>query len=664
MQFYKSDLLQYISGSISDTDLLEQLTELGLEVDQSKKEKNDLLIKLDLTPNRGDCFSLIGIARDVCAVNNLKLKLPKFKKQQQNHDSKKTISVDKSACSSYIGQIIKLKNKGKTPQYIKKTLKAADIGQVNPIVDITNYVMLHTGQPLHAFDNKKIGKKIYVKFPSKITRLKLLDGVSHEITKDYLTISDEKGEIALAGIMGCANSEVDETTQEIFLESACFEPASIRGNARKLGFQSEASLRFERGVDKEIQEYAINFAAQLYAEIFGGNFSKIFKQSKNYKAKKILISKEFIDSRLGTEIPSTKLIKLLKALEFKVESKRNYLEITCPSHRYDIEIREDIIEEIARIIGYNNLPSKRLKLLASSPEDTSIEKEKFSKDIFVNAGFNEVINYAFVDSSFIQMLGLNNDSIEIANPMSSNQDVMRPSLVPGLLNNFEYNFNRGAQKFKIFEVGNVFNKEESWKSLAGLLYFDKSSSDWSGSFENSFYDLRKILDMFFSRLNMEPVYYKASTTHLHPGISAEIKMKTKFIGNIGILHPAIQKKLKLPEIVLFEINLDAIKLPKINMIAQPPKFPGSERDLSFLVSKDIPANDFIKELKKAGGTNLRSVSVIDVYQGKGIDETLKSMTFRLFWQATGATLEDKEVDQYVESQIKRAAKIFKAKLRS
>ena len=165
MQFYKSDLLQYISGSISDTDLLEQLTELGLEVDQSKKEKNDLLIKLDLTPNRGDCFSLIGIARDVCAVNNLKLKLPKFKKQQQSLDSKKTVSVDKSACSSYLGQIIKLKNKGKTPQYIKKTLKAADIGQVNPIVDITNYVMLHTGQPLHAFDNKKIGKKIYVKFP-------------------------------------------------------------------------------------------------------------------------------------------------------------------------------------------------------------------------------------------------------------------------------------------------------------------------------------------------------------------------------------------------------------------------------------------------------------------------------------------------------------------
>ena len=164
MQFYKSDLLQYISGSISDTDLLEQLTELGLEVDQSKKEKNDLLIKLDLTPNRGDCFSLIGIARDVCAVNNLKLKLPKFKKQKQSLVSKKTISVDKSACSSYLGQIIKLESKGKTPQHIKKTLKAADIGQVNPIVDITNYVMLHTGQPLHAFDNKKIGKKIYVKF--------------------------------------------------------------------------------------------------------------------------------------------------------------------------------------------------------------------------------------------------------------------------------------------------------------------------------------------------------------------------------------------------------------------------------------------------------------------------------------------------------------------
>ena len=280
----------------------------------------------------------------------------------------------------------------------------------------------------------------------------------------------KKEVIALAGIMGCANSEVDETTQEIFLESACFEPASIRGNARKLGFQSEASLRFERGVDKEIQEYAINFAGQLYAEIFGGDFSKIFKQSKNHKAEKISISKEFIDSRLGTEIPAAKVIKLLKALEFKVESKRNLMELTCPSHRYDIEIKEDIIEEIARIIGYDNLPSKRLKLLASSPEDPSIEKEKLSKDIFVNAGFNEVINYAFVDSSLIQMLELNNNSIELANPMSSNQDVMRPSLVPGLLNNFEYNFNRGAQKFRIFEVGNVFNRrrkleESCWTAL-------------------------------------------------------------------------------------------------------------------------------------------------------------------------------------------------------
>ena len=441
-----------------------------------------------------------------------------------------------------------------------------------------------------------------------------MDGASHEITKDFLTISDEKEVIALAGIMGCANSEVDETTQEIFLESACFEPASIRGNARKLGFQSEASLRFERGVDKEIQEYAINFAAQLYAEIFGGDFSNIFKQSKKHKVKKISISKEFIDLRLGAEIPAAKVIKLLKALEFKVESKGNLMELTCPSHRYDIEIKEDIIEEIARIIGYDNLPSKRLKLLASSPEDMSIEKERISKDIFVNAGFNEVINYAFVDSSFVQILGLNIDSIELANPMSSNQDVMRPSLIPGLLNNFEYNFNRGAQKFRIFEVGNVFTKEESWKSLAGLLFFDKSSS--------------------------------------------------KSIGNIGILHPAIQKKLKFPDIVLFEINLDSMKLPKINALAYPPKFPGSERDLSFLVSKEIPANDFIKELKKAGGTNLRSVSVIDVYQGKGIDESLKSITFRIFWQATGATLEDKEVDQFVENQIKHASKLFKAKLRS
>ena len=664
MQFYKSDLLQYISRSISDTDLLEKLTELGLEVDQSKKEKNDLLIKLDLTPNRGDCFSLIGIARDLCAVNNLKLKLPKYQKQQQNLDSKKTVVINKSACSSYLGQIIKLKSKGKTPAYIKKTLKAADIGQVNPIVDVTNYVMLHTGQPLHAFDNKKIGKKINVKFPSKTIKLKLLDGASHEISKDYLTISDENEVIALAGIMGCANSEVDETTQEIFLESACFEPASIRGNARKLGFQSEASLRFERGVDKEIQEYAINFAGQLYAEIFGGDFSAFFKQSKNHKAKKIVISKEFIDSRLGTETPSTKIIKLLKALEFKVESKRNLMVLTCPSHRYDIQIKEDVIEEIARIIGYDNLPSKRLKLLASCPEDTSIEKEMLSKDIFVNAGFNEVINYAFVDSSFIQMLGLNNDPIELANPMSINQDIMRPSLLPGLLNNFEYNFNRGVQKFRIFEVGNVFTKEESWKSLAGLIFFDKSSSDWSGSLRSSFFELRKSLDMFFSRLNIEPAYNKASIGHLHPGLSAEIKIKNKFIGNIGVLHPAIQKKLKLPNIVLFEINLDSIKLPKINSIAQPPKFPGSERDLSFLLSKEIPADDFIKELKKAGGTNLRSVSVIDVYQGKGIDKSQKSMTFRVFWQASGTTLEDKEVDLFVSNQINQAAKIFKAKLRS
>ncbi len=664
MQFYKSDLLQYISRSISDTDLLEKLTELGLEVDQSKKEKNDLLIKLDLTPNRGDCFSLIGIARDLCAVNNLKLKLPKYQKQQQNLDSKKTVVINKSACSSYLGQIIKLKSKGKTPAYIKKTLKAADIGQVNPIVDVTNYVMLHTGQPLHAFDNKKIGKKINVKFPSKTIKLKLLDGASHEISKDYLTISDENEVIALAGIMGCANSEVDETTQEIFLESACFEPSSIRGNARKLGFQSEASLRFERGVDKEIQEYAINFAGQLYAEIFGGDFSAFFKQSKNHKAKKIVISKEFIDSRLGTETPSTKIIKLLKALEFKVESKRNLMVLTCPSHRYDIQIKEDVIEEIARIIGYDNLPSKRLKLLASCPEDTSIEKEMLSKDIFVNAGFNEVINYAFVDSSFIQMLGLNNDPIELANPMSINQDIMRPSLLPGLLNNFEYNFNRGVQKFRIFEVGNVFTKEESWKSLAGLIFFDKSSSDWSGSLRSSFFELRKSLDMFFSRLNIEPAYNKTSLNHLHPGVSAEIKIKTESIGNIGVLHPAIQKKLKLPDIVLFEINLDSIKLPIINSIAQPPKFPGSERDLSFLLSKEIPADDFIKELKKAGGTNLRSVSVIDVYQGKGIDKSQKSMTFRVFWQASGTTLEDKEVDLFVANQINQAAKIFKAKLRS
>ena len=677
MQFSRNWLKEFVDFKISDEELCEQLTMLGLEVDDckaydSKLTGKDAIIKLDLTPNRGDCFSILGIAREVAAVNNLPLTLPETINIKDSVKSPLSVSVCNEA-PRYVGRFITGINlKKKIPSLIKERLKLSDIKIIDPIVDITNYVLLELGQPLHAFDADKLEGNLKVRFAKENEKITLLDENQLSLDSKSLVIADQRKPIALAGIMGGLDTGISNKTQSIYLESAFFTPAAIRGRARKFTIQTDASTRFERGVDFELQVLAIKRACTLVNQTLGGSFSPIqefLKKSSIPKNKDIILSIKNINKSLGTDLTKSFVSKGLRSLGL-INSVSNIdtLKVKVPSWRFDLKIEADLIEEIARLVGYNNIPQTSLsKKIRTSDQAlyTSIRKT------FKSLGYNEVITYSFIEESVARLVEEKQQQlIFVKNPISQNMNVMRTSLLPGLLNTLSYNINQGSESIRIFEIGTVFNKSKNSKIIqrevaGGLISGIQEKGNWSG--------LNKAMDFFDLKGNLETVlpelskftFKSGQISYLHPGKTALLYKGKTLVGCIGTVNPKLTDKFDIKsEVNFFEFFVNEVSDNKSLKYKKYSRFPLAQRDLSFVVDEEITSSSITNEILAKAGSDLKEINLFDIYTGKGISKGKKSLTYSLNWQAKNRTLTDDEIDKIIERIVSFLSKKFNAKLRA
>ena len=678
MQFSRNWLKEFIDLKISTEELCEQLTMLGLEVEnfkhyQSKLTGEDAIIKLDLTPNRGDCFCILGIARELAALNGMKINLPKIKAIKSSLESPLKVKVCDEA-PFYVGRHISQVNlKKKTPPLIKERLKISNIKTIDSIVDITNYVLIELGQPLHAFDSNKLHGDLSVRFAKDKEKLKLLDESSIELDQECLVIADEKKSVALAGIMGGLSTGISKKTESIYLESAFFKPEVIRGRPRKFALQTEASTRFERGVDFNLQTLAVKRASSLIFEVLGGKFGPIQefkKRSSIPKNKDIYLYVGTVNKILGTDFSKFFICKLLRGLGLIASSSANkdVIKVKIPSWRFDLKIEADLIEEIARLAGYNKLPQEPLITKKRNSLDSLHQSVRSS---FTSRGYSEVITYSFIEDSAASLIEPKMKKlVSVNNPISQNMRIMRPSLLPGLLNTVSYNQNQGIDQIKIFEIGSIFqkssiNKIKETELIGGLISGLKAKHSWSGSKRPlDFFDLKGDVESILGD-SSGYVFKKGELPYLHPGKTAFIVKGNNQIGYIGSLHPKLVDELDLKQDVhFFEMQVEKISLKRKVKFKNFSRFPLAQRDLSFILDQGIPSSEVKGIISSKAGPNLKGINLFDVYEGKGIPAGKKSLTFSLNWQTADRTLTDKEINGIVEKIVKFLSKKFSAKLRA
>lgn len=674
MQFSKNWLKEFIDINASTDQLCDQLTMLGLEVDNykdfnSKLTGKDSIIKLDLTPNRGDCFSILGVARELSAANGVKLSYPKIKKVKETVESPLNVKVSKEA-PSYIGRFItEIDLKKKTPPLIKERLKLSSVRLIDPIVDITNYVLLELGQPLHAFDSLKLTGNLGVRFAKNREEITLLDEEKIKLDSDCLVIADENKPVAFAGIMGSLHTGITSKTESVYLESAFFKPEVIRGKGRRFGIQTDASMRFERGVDFKLQTLAIEKASQLIKEITGGKFGPVQtfqKRTDLPKAKLISLNPLTASSVLGSSLKSTAITKILKSLGLEIMSSTNShtIKVKVPSWRFDLEIESDLIEEIARMVGYDKLPQSNLKPVIRNKSDSLHQSLRSS---FQFLGYNEAITYSFIDKEEAKLTDNEKNLISVKNPISQNMSVMRPSLLPGLLNTFSYNYNRGVEDLKIFEIGSVFHQKGKLNFsedilVGGLMSGYREPINWSTSrTELDFYDLKGDIESIDSDL----LFKQGNLPYLHPGKTALIFKGKKQLGYMGSLNPFVIEKLDLKQKVhFFELSLSSLRFSDHKKFRSFSNFPSAQRDLSFVIDNHISSKEVLELIKKKSGKELKDIKIFDFYEGKGIPKGKKSLAFSIFWQANNRTMTDLEIDKIVKKIVGFLSDKLDAKIRT
>ena len=677
MQFSKNWLKDFIDLDLSTEEICYQLTMAGIEVDNFENVKsaitgNDAIIKLDITPNRGDCFSILGVARELAILNNLKLKLPKIAKLKSTYQD--TISVN--ACAEgpvYFGRTIKdFDMNAVTLPHIAERLTLSDQKLIDPVVDITNYIILELGQPLHAFDRDKLNGDISVRLAKKDESITLLDDQTLNLDASCLVISDEKEAVAFAGVMGGKDSSVTSSTSSIFLESAYFKPSVIRGKARKFGFQTEASLRFERGVDYTIQEFALNRATYLLNQTIGGEIGSVIsdsliKELPNHK--KINIDIDRTNKILGTTISTNSAIKYFKGLGLSPEAtKSGKISVSSPPWRYDINIEADLVEELARLEGYDSLPEESLLPIYKRE---NISKENHLRNSLVSFGFNEIVSYAFISQEDHNLYGQDQKTLNVSNPISQNMSVMRTNLVSGLINTFLYNLNHGQNNQRLFEIGNTFHIDKSnnvseKKLVAGLMSGKKSSDNWKEKFDNlTFYDLKGLVQDLLSDFSQPNSYSLCNVDFLHPGMSSAISFEKKTIGFLGSIHPVVLNKVGVKDdLFIFSFELDKLIFESSKSFEEYSKFPSSARDLAFIFDKEVNADEIKEVIQNSAGEFYKDLEIFDIYEGERIDAGKKSIALSISWQSSSKTLLDSDIDTAVEKIVNSIKKELDGTLRT
>ena len=652
---------------------------LGEEISKALN-LDDILIDLDLTPNRGDCLSIRGIAREVGVLNELEVKEAGLNEVESTINETLSISLESSEdCPIYVGRVIKgIDAKLQAPLWMQEKLRRCGLRSIDPVVDVTNFVMLELGQPMHAFDLNKLADEIIVRKAREDEELLLLDDSEIRLDSNALVIADNTKPVALAGVMGGLESGVSGSTVDLFLESAFFTPLSVAGTARRFGLQTDASHRFERGVDLGLQVVAMQRATELLLEIVGGKAGPIIEsraENALQKSSLVSLSSRRLNDLLGVEVDLDQVDQILTRLGFSVENKS--LEesdviwlVRSPSHRFDINLEADLVEEVCRVYGYENIPIN-LPLAQLSLRTTSERKiSDFElKKHVAGLGFQEVITYSFVDPKLMQALEPQADLLSLQNPMSSDQSVMRSNLFPGLIQAVHSNKSRQQDVIRLFELGSVFRLKNSeliqTEVLSGILWGYSANEFWSERLRQvDFYDIKGCVDYLVNLVGVSEVDYRKTTNPiLHPGQGADILVGMECVGFFGKLHPAIGAHLELEDLFVFELDCGFVRCKERRFFSPVSKFPSVRRDISILIDQSIEVAEVTNIAEEVLGELLVDSVIFDLYQGEGIPDSQKSVGLGLTLQSQKDTLKEKEINDLASSVLEVLQKKLGATLR-
>ncbi len=645
---------------------------------------NDVTIDVDLTANRGDCLGLKGLAREVGVLNSLSVTEPSITAVTPTIDDTVAITLSaEKACPRYLGRVIKNINiNAQTPLWMVEKLRRCGTRSIDPVVDVTNYVLLEQGHPMHAFDLAAIEGAINVRYANEGETLVLLDENEVKLSTQTLVIADDAKALAMAGIFGGLASGVTGESKDIFLESAFFAPLAILGKARQYGLHTDASHRYERGIDPQLQRDAMERATTLLLEIVGGEAGPIVEAVSidNIPAEKtVALRRSKLDGRIGHHINDEKVSEILTRLGFAVTengaSEEKVWTVVVPAYRFDISIEVDLIEEVVRIFGYNNIPnvSPKATLAMREQKEAQLPLSKL-RNVLVNRGYQEAITYSFVDPKVQIQLHPGQATMTLPHPISSEMSEMRVSLWTGLLQSVIYNQNRQQGRVRLFETGLRFIPDESVENgvrqdnmIAGVLSGQRSEEHWDiEKAATDFYDIKSDVEALLGLTNnvSEFVFSKAEVDALHPGQTAAIHKNGVLVGHVGALHPELERKLGLNgRTLVFELLLSEVCTQNIPQARDISRFPANRRDIAVVVDEQVSANKVLQLIEKVGGNYLVDLNLFDVYQGNGIEAGFKSLAIAMILQDNNKTLEEKDITDVVNRVVDTLKTELNASLR-
>ncbi|MDU9032747.1 phenylalanine--tRNA ligase subunit beta [Pseudomonas corrugata] len=639
---------------------------------------DDASIEVDLTPNRGDCLSLAGLAREVGALYDAPVARPTVAPVPAVHDEVRSVEVlAPAACPRYLGRVIRNVDLSKpTPLWMVERLRRADVRSIDAAVDITNYVMLELGQPLHAFDLAEINGGVRVRMAEEGEKLVLLDGQEVTLRSDTLVIADHSRALAIAGVMGGEHSGVSASTRDVFLESAFFDQIAVAGKARSYGLHTDASHRYERGVDWQLAREAMERATGLLLEITGGEAGPIIETVSEQHLPKIApvtLRAQRISQMLGMDMDAAEVERLLSALGLNISADgAGQWRVEVPSHRFDISLEVDLIEELARLYGYNRLPVRypQARLAPQAKAEARSDLPELRR-LLVARGYQEAITYSFIDPRQFELFSPGVEPLLLANPISNDMAAMRSSLWPGLVKSLQHNLNRQQDRVRLFESGLRFVGQldglKQEPMLAGVVCGSRLPEGWAQG--------RDVVDFFDVKADVEAVlgfagaldaftFVPGKHPALHPGQTARIERDGREVGYVGAIHPELSKTLGLDRpVFVFELVLAEVALGKMPKFQELSRFPEVRRDLALLADRDVASSAVLDVIRENAGEWLTDLRLFDVYQGKGIDPHRKSLAVGLTWQHPSRTLNDDEVNTATQNILTSLENRLNATLR-
>jgi phenylalanyl-tRNA synthetase beta chain len=642
---------------------------------------NDKLIEVDLTPNRSDCLSVKGIAREVGVLFRAAVRSPTISPVAATITDTFPVKLSAdAACSRYVGRVIRNIDITKpSPAWLQDKLVRAGLRSIDAVVDVTNFVLIELGQPMHAFDLAKLSGGIDVRLATQGEAIRLLDGQEVKLNADTMVIADQKGALAIAGVFGGKPSSVTTETRDIFLESAFFNPLAVAGRARSYGLHTDSSHRFERGVDYNLQVEAIERATALLLDIVGGDTGPIIHVTNEHlpKERQVTLRKARIISGLSLEMADNEVVDILTRLGLGLVSQNaEGWTFNVPSYRFDISIEADLLEELARVYGYNRLPTRALATPIQIDErpEAKLGLPAIRRQL-VARGYQEAITFSFIEPKLSTLFDPAIVPVVLRNPISADLAAMRISLLPGLVSVLRSNLNRQQERVRVFETGLRFvpgragGVDDLYQEpmLAGLIYGSRLPEVWSNASEPvDFFDIKGDLESILAVTGHANEFSFTASEHpaLHPGQTAAVCLNGEVLGHVGALHPNLQQSLDIPKnVFLFEIKLSAVTQARVPVFTSLSRFPEVRRDLAILIDRKVAAKTLVDAASEAAGEHLTDLKVFDVYMGKGIDPHRKSVALGLTFQHPSRTLTEDEVNASIDSVVKSLEANFAATLR-